>query len=67
MVGRADVMWHIYYCQQYEVCLYKALRFDIPITAREDTALDSEGVVVALEYKIVPAAVNTIGFEFNRK
>ena len=30
-------------------------------------APDSEGVEVALEYKIVPLAVNTIGFELNGK
>ena len=60
-------MWQIYYCQQDEVCLYKALRFDIPIAAREDTAPDSKGVEVALRYTIVPAVVNTNGFELNGK
>ena len=49
------------------MCLYEALRFDIPIAAREDTAPDSEGVEVALRYETVPAVVNTIGFELNRK
>ena len=60
-------MWRIYYCQQDEVCLYKALRFDIPIAMREDTVPESEGVGVVLQNKIVPAVVNMIGFEFNRK
>ena len=60
-------MRQIYYCQQDEVCLYKALRFDIPIEAQEDSAPDSEGVKVVLRYKTVPAIVNTIGFELNRK
>ena len=60
-------MWQIYYCQQDEVCLYKALRFDIPIAAQEDTAPDAEGVEVVLRYKIVDAVVNRIGFELDRK
>ena len=61
------MLWQIYYCQQDEVCLYKALQFDIPIAMREDTAPESEGVDVVLQNKIVLAVVNTIGFEFNRK
>ena len=31
VIGWAGVMLQIYYCQQDEVCLYKALWFGIPI------------------------------------
>ena len=43
------------------------LRSDVPISAQDDTAPDSEGVEVALQYKIVPAVVKTIGFVLNEK
>ena len=67
VVGVVGVLWQIYYCQQDEVCLYKALRFDIPIATQEETTTNSEGVEVVLQYTVVPSVVKNTGFEINRK